>query len=85
MTHLVDPREEQVRRLLEVGPHPPVPADLADTAAGLGHRLLRRRRALRLVLLLLLLVALAALLGWLVTAQPWGVGTPETTPPGYGW
>ncbi|MBB1246822.1 hypothetical protein GL263_25200 [Streptomyces durbertensis] len=85
MAQLVDPREEQVRHLLEVGRQPPVPADLADTAAVHGHRLLRRRRALRLALLLLLLLATAALLGWLVTADPWTAGTPETTPPSYGW
>ncbi|MFD7718504.1 hypothetical protein [Streptomyces sp. NPDC059814] len=77
-------KEDEVRRILE-GPHPQVPADLAERAAELGARLLRRRRALRLLGLLGLLVAVTAFTVWAVAVQPWQAPPAETTPPLGGW
>ncbi|MFB7559580.1 hypothetical protein [Streptomyces brevispora] len=77
-------REDEVRRMLE-GPHPQVPADLAERAVERGGRLLRRRRALRVLGLLVLIAALAAFTVWAVSVQPWQSSPAETTPPLDGW
>ncbi|MFG2403624.1 hypothetical protein ACGFR8_04650 [Streptomyces brevispora] len=77
-------REDEVRRMLE-GPHPQVPADLAERAVERGGRLLRRRRALRVLGLLVLIAALAAFTAWAVSVQPWQSPPAETTPPLGGW
>ncbi|MFJ4902495.1 MULTISPECIES: hypothetical protein [unclassified Streptomyces] len=77
-------KEDEVRRMLE-GPHPPVPADLAERAAELGGRVLRRRRALRLLGLLVLIAAVAVFAVWAVTVQPWQAPPAETTPPLGDW
>ncbi|ROQ66472.1 hypothetical protein EDD93_0878 [Streptomyces sp. 840.1] len=77
-------KEDEVRRMLE-GPHPQVPADLAERAAELGGRVLRRRRALRRLGLLALIAAVAVFTVWAVTVQPWQAPPAETTPPLGGW
>ncbi|WP_371630394.1 hypothetical protein OG892_25740 [Streptomyces sp. NBC_00341] len=77
-------KEDEVRRMLD-GPHPPVPADLAERAAELGGRVLRRRRALRRLGLLVLIAAVAVFAVWAVTVQPWQAPPAETTPPLGGW
>ncbi|MEU8503323.1 hypothetical protein AB0C40_01090 [Streptomyces brevispora] len=77
-------REDEVRRMLE-GPHPQVPADLAERAVERGGRLLRRRRALRVLGLLVLIAALAAFMVWADSVQPWQSPPAETTPPLGGW
>ncbi|MFF1924551.1 hypothetical protein ACFVW8_28775 [Streptomyces sp. NPDC058221] len=73
-------KEDEVRRMLE-GPHPQVPADLAERAVQQGGRLLRRQRVLRLLGLLALVAAAVAFTVWAVTVQPWQVPPAETTPP----
>ncbi|MET7860271.1 hypothetical protein ABZS81_24290 [Streptomyces sp. NPDC005318] len=77
-------REDQVRRMLD-GPHPQLPAGLAEQAAVRGGRLLRRRRAARTLALTVLFVAVAAFVVWAVVAQPWQVPPTDTTPPLEGW
>ncbi|MFD0023836.1 hypothetical protein [Streptomyces sp. NPDC058382] len=76
-------KEDEVRRLLD-GPHPQVPADLAERAMDRGGLLLRRRRVLRLLGLLALIAATAAFTVWAVAVEPWQVPPAETTPP-LGW
>ncbi|MFF8915371.1 hypothetical protein ACF08M_19130 [Streptomyces sp. NPDC015032] len=63
------------------GPHPQVPADLAQRAAEHGGRLLRRRRFARRLVLLAAFAAVVAFMVWAVTTQPWQVPPSETTPP----
>ncbi|MFJ4917067.1 MULTISPECIES: hypothetical protein [unclassified Streptomyces] len=77
-------KEDEVRRMLE-GPHPQVPADLAERAVELGGRVLRRRRALRLLGLLVLIAAVAVFAVWAVTVQPWQAPPAPTTPPLGDW
>ncbi|MFG2596928.1 hypothetical protein [Streptomyces sp. NPDC048462] len=77
-------KEDEVRRMLE-GPHPQVPADLAERAAELGGRVLRRRRALRRLGLLALIAAVAVFTVWALMVQPWQAPPAETTPPLGGW
>ncbi|WP_328901959.1 MULTISPECIES: hypothetical protein [unclassified Streptomyces] len=72
-------REDEVRRMLE-GPHPPVPADLAASAAERGARLLRRRRALRRLWVMALIAAVTAFTIWALAARPWEAPPAETTP-----
>ncbi|WP_406383556.1 hypothetical protein [Streptomyces sp. NBC_01618] len=76
--------EDEVRHMLD-GPHPQVPAGLAQRAAERGARLLRRRRLAHRLMLLLTCAAVVAFLVWAVTAQPWQVPPAETTPPLEGW
>jgi ferric-dicitrate binding protein FerR (iron transport regulator) len=71
--------EDEVRHLLD-GPHPQVPADLAQRAAERGARLLRRRRFAGRLMLLLTCAVVVAFMVWAVTAQPWQVPPAETTP-----
>lgn len=77
-------KEDEVRRMLE-GPHPQVPADLAERATELGGRVLRRRRALRRLGLLALIAAVAVFTVWALMVQPWQAPPAETTPPLGGW
>ncbi|MFE5092877.1 hypothetical protein ACFRCI_21590 [Streptomyces sp. NPDC056638] len=77
-------REDEVRRMLD-GPHPQVPADLAQRAAERGGRLLRRRRFARTLVLLAAFAAVVAFTVWAVAAQPWQLPPTETTPPLNGW
>ncbi|BAG19406.1 hypothetical protein ACIQUZ_27995 [Streptomyces griseus] len=79
-----DPREEQVRRMLD-GPHPALPPDLAAWAVLRGGRRLRRRRAVRRTAGLLLALALSALLVWAGVEQPWESEPAQVTPPLQGW
>ncbi|MFK0097235.1 hypothetical protein [Streptomyces sp. NPDC091040] len=72
-------RQDEVRRMLE-GPHPPVPAGLAASAAERGARLLRRRRALRRLWVLALVAAVTAFTVWALTVRPWETPPAETTP-----
>jgi ferric-dicitrate binding protein FerR (iron transport regulator) len=67
------------------GPHPQVPADLAQRAAERGGRLLHRRRFARRLVLLVAFVAVVAFTVWAVRTQPWQVPPAETTPPLDGW
>ncbi|MCX4788945.1 MULTISPECIES: hypothetical protein [unclassified Streptomyces] len=76
--------EDEVRRMLD-GPHPQVPAELAQRAAERGARLLRRRRFAGRLMLLLTCAAVVAFTVWAVAAQPWQVPPAETTPPLDGW
>ncbi|MGW7005430.1 hypothetical protein ACWGCW_22155 [Streptomyces sp. NPDC054933] len=80
---LPDRKEVEVRRMLEV-PHPPVPADLAERAAAVGRRLLRRRRLLRLALYAVLLAAAVAFTVWAATKWPTPPPT-NVTPPLRSW
>ncbi|MFE3899971.1 hypothetical protein ACFXPY_06265 [Streptomyces sp. NPDC059153] len=77
-------REDEVRRMLD-GPHPQVPADLAQRAAERGGRLLRRRRFARTLVLLVAFAAVVAFTVWAVASQPWQLPPTETTPPLNGW
>ncbi|SCF96105.1 hypothetical protein [Streptomyces sp. Ncost-T10-10d] len=77
-------REDEVRRMLD-GPHPQVPADLAQRAAERGGRLLRRHRLARTLVLLVAFAAVVAFTVWAVAAQPWQLPPSETTPPLNGW
>ncbi|MER5851853.1 hypothetical protein ABT126_33735 [Streptomyces sp. NPDC002012] len=77
-------REDEVRRMLD-GPHPQVPADLAQRAAERGGRLLRRRRFARRLVLLVAFAAMVAFTVWAVAAQPWQLPPTETTPSLDGW
>lgn len=77
-------REDQVRRMLD-GPHPQVPAGLAERATERGGRLLRRHRVARALALTVLFLAVAAFMVWAVVTQPWQVPPADTTPPLEGW
>ncbi|MGW1658151.1 hypothetical protein [Streptomyces atratus] len=77
-------REDEVRRMLD-GPHPQVPADLAQRATERGGRLLRRHRFARRLVQLVALAAVVAFTVWAVAAQPWQPPPAETTPPLGGW
>ncbi|WP_086860876.1 hypothetical protein [Streptomyces milbemycinicus] len=79
-----DRKEDVVRRMLN-GPHPAVPPDLADRAAGRGRRMLRRHRAVRAVGWVLLIAAIIAFTVWAVIVQPWTTPPTDTTPPLEGW
>ncbi|MDK0521772.1 hypothetical protein [Streptomyces sp. ML-6] len=76
-------REDEVRRMLD-GPHPQVPADLAQRAAERGGRLLRRQLFARRALFLVACAAVAAFAVWASVVHPWEVPPAETTPNG-GW
>ncbi|MEU6891865.1 hypothetical protein ABZ934_08680 [Streptomyces sp. NPDC046557] len=84
MSGFPDPKEVQVRRLLE-GPHPPVPTGLAAAAAARGTRLLRRYRALRRFGWAVLLAAAAAFTVWAVLTRPWVTPPSGVSPPLEGW
>ncbi|MFD4942894.1 hypothetical protein ACFVYE_17105 [Streptomyces sp. NPDC058239] len=77
-------REDEVRRMLD-GPHPQVPADLAQRAAERGGRLLHRRRFARRLALLVAFAAVVAFTVWALKAQPWQLPPTETTPPLDSW
>ncbi|MFG2624029.1 hypothetical protein [Streptomyces sp. NPDC048473] len=77
-------REDEVRRMLD-GPHPQVPADLAERAAERGGRLLHRLRFARRLMMLVAFAAVVAFTVWAVAAQPWQLPPTETTPPLDGW
>ncbi|MEU6630534.1 hypothetical protein ABZ905_19970 [Streptomyces parvus] len=79
-----DPREEQVRRMLD-GPHPVVPPDLAARAVRHGGRRLRLRRAAHRTAGWLLAVVLVAFLVWVGVEQPWATEPAQVTPPLEGW
>ncbi|MCP9206083.1 hypothetical protein [Streptomyces cucumeris] len=79
-----DRKEDEVRRLME-GPHPLLPPDLADRAAGRGQRILRRRRAVRAVGWVLLFAAVVAFGVWAAIVEPWTLPPTDTTPPLEGW
>ena len=79
-----DRKTDTVRRLLRDAPRPPVPADLAERAAGHGERLLRQR-AVRRALGFLLLLALIALLAWVASSEPWQPPPATTSPPSGYW
>ncbi|MGW2818207.1 hypothetical protein [Streptomyces sp. NPDC001415] len=76
-----DRKTAEVRRLLESGPHPAVPAELAAQAVELGLRMLHRRRLVRRTLWLLLAVAVIVFLVWASLAQPWVTPPSTVTPP----
>jgi ferric-dicitrate binding protein FerR (iron transport regulator) len=76
-----DRKTAEVRRLLEGGPHPAVPAELAARATELGLRMLHRRRIVRRALWLLLAVAVIVFLVWASIAQPWVAPPSTVTPP----
>lgn len=84
MSGFRDPKEDQVRRLLE-GPHPPVPTGLAVAAAARGARLLRRYRALRRFGWAVLLAAAAAFTVWAALTRPWATPPSGVSPPLEGW
>ncbi|MFE9563054.1 hypothetical protein ACFYM0_18335 [Streptomyces sp. NPDC006487] len=75
-----DPREAQVRRLLE-GPYPAVPPDLAAGAAARGDRLLRRRRAVRRTGWALLWAVVVAFVVWASLTGAWSTPSSEVSPP----
>ncbi|MFD6475355.1 hypothetical protein ACFWEH_17870 [Streptomyces anulatus] len=79
-----DPREEQVRRMLD-GPHPALPPDLAVRAVRRGGRRLRQRRAVQRTAGWLLAVVLAVFLVWVGVEQPWATEPAQVTPPLEGW
>ncbi|MFH9606532.1 hypothetical protein [Streptomyces sp. NPDC017448] len=79
-----DPREEQVRRMLD-GPHPVLPPDLAARAARRGGRRLRWRRAVGRAAAWSLAAALVAVLVWAGVEQPWTAEPAQVTPPLEGW
>ncbi|MDP9951771.1 MULTISPECIES: hypothetical protein [Streptomyces] len=79
-----DPREDQVRRMLD-GPHPVLPPDLAARAARRGGRRLRRRRAAHRTAVWLLAALLVAVLVWAGFEQPWTAEPAQVTPPLEGW
>ncbi|MFE7339656.1 hypothetical protein [Streptomyces griseus] len=79
-----DPREEQVRRMLD-GPHPVLPPDLAARAVRRGGRRLRLRRAAVRTAAWLLGLALAVFLVWVGVEQPWVTEPAQVTPPLEGW
>ncbi|SCK10668.1 hypothetical protein YUYDRAFT_00825 [Streptomyces sp. ScaeMP-e48] len=79
-----DRKADEVRRMLE-GPHPPVPAGLADRAARRGARLLRLRRGVRRTAWWLAGTVFAAFLVWAGVEQPWLPEPAEVTPPLEGW
>ncbi|MFF5769123.1 hypothetical protein ACFY8V_02935 [Streptomyces californicus] len=79
-----DPREEQVRRMLD-GPHPVLPPDLAARAAHRGGRRLRWRRAAHRTAVWLLAALLVAVLVWAGFEQPWTAEPAQVTPPLEGW
>ncbi|OWA24591.1 hypothetical protein [Streptomyces sp. CS057] len=79
-----DPREEQVRRMLD-GPHPALPPDLAARAVRRGGRRLRRRRAVRRTAGWLLAVVLVVFLVRVGVEQPWATEPAQVTPPLEGW
>ncbi|MEV6434485.1 hypothetical protein [Streptomyces anulatus] len=79
-----DPREEQVRRMLD-GPHPALPPDLAARAVRRGGRRMRQRRAVRRTAGWLLAVVLAVFLVWVGVEQPWTTEPAQVTPPLEGW
>ncbi|MGH3311352.1 MAG: hypothetical protein ACRDP3_12325 [Streptomyces sp.] len=80
---LPDRKEAEVRGLLEGGPPPPVPPDLAVRAELRGIRLLHRRRTLHLVLWAFFAAAVAFGV-WAAVAEPWAAQPALTTPP-VGW
>ncbi|MFI5760043.1 hypothetical protein ACIA8F_03775 [Streptomyces sp. NPDC051563] len=75
-----DPREAQVKRLLE-DPYPAVPPDLAAGAAARGDRLMRRRRTLRRTGWTLLWAALVAFVVWASLTGAWSTPSSEVSPP----
>ncbi|WP_405489545.1 hypothetical protein [Streptomyces sp. NBC_00096] len=75
-----DPREAQVKRLLE-GPYPAVPPGLAAGAAAHGDRLLRRRRTVRRIGWTLLFAAVVAFLVWASLTHAWTSPSSEVSPP----
>ncbi|MET9520036.1 hypothetical protein [Streptomyces sp. NPDC002994] len=82
---LPDRKEDEVRRMLEGGPHPPVPADLGPHAAERGARLLRRRLVARQLMWALLALAVVAFVVWAAVEQPWVAPPSEIAPPLEGW
>ncbi|WP_371617595.1 hypothetical protein [Streptomyces sp. NBC_00454] len=82
MSSRPDPKEAQVRRLLE-GPYPTVPTDLASGAAARGDRLLRRRLVRRRIGWTLLFAAVVAFVVWasLTHAWTWTAPSSEVSPP----
>ncbi|WP_407837557.1 hypothetical protein ACE1OC_15690 [Streptomyces sp. DSM 116496] len=75
-----DPREAQVKRLLE-GPYPAVPPDLAAGAAARGDRLLRRRRTLQRIGWSLVWAAVVAFVVWASLTGAWSTPSSEVSPP----
>ncbi|QES49854.1 hypothetical protein DEJ50_20525 [Streptomyces venezuelae] len=79
-----DPKERDVRRMLD-GPHPAVPPGLASDAAMRGTKLLRRRRRLRRVGWWLLLTAAVAFTVWAILTEPWTPPSQQIAPPLESW
>ncbi|MCY0932771.1 hypothetical protein [Streptomyces sp. H34-S4] len=75
-----DPREAQVKQLLE-GPYPVVPPDLAAGAAARGDRLLRRRRVVHRIGWVLLWAAVVAFVVWASLTRAWTPPSSEVSPP----
>ncbi|MEV7725691.1 hypothetical protein ACIRP0_02415 [Streptomyces sp. NPDC101733] len=79
-----DRKEAQVRRLME-GPHPKVPAGLAQAAALRGRKLLRRRLALRRLGWCVLWAAAVTFTVWAALTHPWVAPPSDVSPPLEGW
>lgn len=65
-----DRKEDEVRRMLDLG-HPQVPPELAARAAARGRGILRARRIAGAVAWVLLLTAVVAFWIWAAIEQPW--------------
>ncbi|MFV0128098.1 hypothetical protein ACLGI4_10335 [Streptomyces sp. HMX112] len=77
--------EDEVRRLLQAGPRPRLPAGLPRRALARGARARRRARALRRALWALLTALALAFTCWAVVAEPWRPPPSDTAPPFEGW
>ncbi|MFI6939551.1 hypothetical protein ACIBI4_09780 [Streptomyces sp. NPDC050418] len=80
-----DRKENEVRRLLDAGPAPVVPADLLDEVVHRGARLLRRRVVVRRLVWWAVFLGFLAFVVWVSVADPFVPPPSEVTPPLQGW
>ncbi|GAA2480045.1 hypothetical protein [Streptomyces gobitricini] len=80
-----DPKEDEVRRMLDATPRGRVPPDLLPRALDHGTRALRRARVARRLLWVLLTAAAVAFTVWASAAEPWRTPPTGVTPPFQGW